>query len=63
MTGPRNSVLGVEKDIIIEKFTRQMPRRFEPAEGDLQFNGVLFDLADDGRCQKVELINFWEPAI
>jgi metallophosphoesterase (TIGR00282 family) len=61
MTGPRDSVLGVEKEIIIDRFTRQMPRRFEPAEGDLQFNGALFDLADDGCCQAVELINFWEP--
>ena len=60
MTGPRDSVLGVEKDIIINKFTRQLPQRFEPAEGDLQFNGVLFDLASGGRCQSVELINFWE---
>jgi calcineurin-like phosphoesterase len=62
MTGPRDSVLGVEKDIIIEKFTRHMPRRFEPAGGDLQFNGVFFDLTEDGRCQALELINFWEPA-
>ena len=60
MTGPRDSVLGVEKEIIINKFIRQHSRRFEPAEGDLQFNGVLFDLADDGRCRTVELINFWE---
>jgi len=63
MTGPRDSVLGVDKDIIIDKFTRQIPKHFEPAKGDLQFNGVLFDLADTGRCQGLELINFWEQAI
>ncbi|MCL1816667.1 MAG: TIGR00282 family metallophosphoesterase [Clostridiales bacterium] len=63
MTGPRDSILGVEKQIIIEKFLRQKSRRFEPAGGDLQFNGVLYDLAADGHCQAVELINFWETAI
>jgi metallophosphoesterase (TIGR00282 family) len=63
MTGPRDSVLGVEKEIIIEKFISYHSRRFEPAEGDLQFNGVLFDLADNGRCRAVELINFWEAGI
>ena len=60
MTGPRDSVLGVEKDIIIDKFLGRRSRHFEPAQGDLQFNGVLFDLAADGRCRTVELINFWE---
>jgi metallophosphoesterase (TIGR00282 family) len=63
MTGPRDSVLGVKKDIIIEKFTRHMTRRFEPAAGDIQFNGVLFDLAADGRCRAAELINFWEEGL
>ena len=61
MTGPRDSVLGVDKDIIIEKFLYQMPRHFEPANGDLQFNGILLDLADNGHCRRIELINFWEP--
>ena len=60
MTGPRDSVLGVDKDIIIERFISQKSRRFEPAGGDIQFNGVLFDLAADGRCRTVESLNFWE---
>ena len=60
MTGPRDSVLGVEKDIIIDKLIGRRSRRFEPAEGDIQLNGVLFDLADNGRCTALELINFWE---
>ena len=63
MTGPRDSVLGVEKDIIIDKFIGRRSRRFEPATGDLQFNGVLFELAADGRCHTVEPINFWEQAL
>src|SRR6266852_4138097 len=33
MTGPVDSVIGVDKDIIIQRFLTQMPIRFEPAKG------------------------------
>jgi metallophosphoesterase (TIGR00282 family) len=44
MTGPADSVIGVKKDIVIEKFITQLPRRFEVAEGLYQFNAVLVEL-------------------
>jgi len=62
MTGPRDSVLGVDKDIIIQKFRTGFSPRFEPAHGDLQFNGVVFDIDDKGKCRSVETVNFWEPS-
>lgn len=46
MTGPADSVIGVKKDIVIEKFITQMPRRFEVAEGLYQFNAVLVEIDD-----------------
>jgi len=63
MTGPRDSVLGVDKDIIIEKMLTNMPIRFEPARGDLQFNGVIISLNEKGKAVDTELVNFWEPAL
>ena len=54
---------GVDKDIIIERFLTGYSRRFETAHGDLQFNAVVFDLNDDGRCNSVETVNFWQPAL
>ncbi len=63
MTGPKDSILGVERDIIIDKFLGKLPRRFEPAHGDRQFNGVIFDLATNGRCQNIETLNFSEAAL
>ena len=33
MTGPLNSVIGVKKELAIQKFLTQMPRRFEVASG------------------------------
>lgn len=63
MTGPRDSVLGVDKEIIVQRFLTGFSPRFEPARGDLQFNGVLFDLAEDGSCSRVEPLNFWQAAL
>jgi len=62
MTGPRDSVLGVDKDAVIRRFVTHLPTRFEPAAGDLQFNGVILDLDSGGRCRSMETINFMEPS-
>ena len=63
MTGPRDSVLGVDKDIIIQRFLTGISPRFETASGDLQFNAVLFDLNDDGTCSSVERVDLWQSAL
>ncbi|MEG6615679.1 TIGR00282 family metallophosphoesterase [Peptococcaceae bacterium 1198_IL3148] len=44
MTGPRDSVIGVQKDIILKKFKTGLPQRFEVANTDYQFNAVLIDI-------------------
>lgn len=63
MTGPRDSVLGVDKEIIINRFITGLPSRFETAHGDLQFNGIVFDIDDNGCCRDIKTINFWQPAL
>ncbi len=63
MTGPRDSILGVEREIIIGRFLTGVSPRFEVASGDLQFNGVIFDIGPDHKTQKMELLNFWQPAL
>lgn len=63
MTGPRDSILGVDKDIIISRFITGVSPRFEIATGDLQFNGVVFDIGEDNRCQSVETVSFWQPSL
>ncbi|MDO8736880.1 MAG: TIGR00282 family metallophosphoesterase [Thermoleophilia bacterium] len=50
MTGPRNSVIGVKKQIIIQRFLTQMPVRFEVAEDDVWIEGVLVSANDEGRA-------------
>lgn len=45
MTGPYESILGMEPEIIIRKFTSQLPARFEVAKGETsQFNGVIVEV-------------------
>lgn len=41
MTGPIDSVIGVVKEIIIQRFVSQMPARFEPAKGPNRLHGAV----------------------
>lgn len=54
MTGPRNSVIGVDKQIILQRFLTQMPVKFEVAEGDVWIEGVLITADDQGRATAIE---------
>lgn len=57
MTGPRDSVLGVDKDLVLQKFLTQMPVRFEVAEGIAQLNALLLDVDEStGKTIKVQRI-------
>ncbi len=55
MTGPYDSVIGVKKELIIEKFLNNMPIRFEPAEGDVRLCGVVIDCDEaTGRARSIQ---------
>lgn len=57
MSGPYDSVIGVEKDAVIKKFLDQMPARFEPAKGDSRLSGVLIEARlEDGRAVSIQRI-------
>ena len=57
MTGPYDSIIGVQKEIILRKFLTQMPAKFEAAEGDARLCAVLIR-ADEatGRATSIERI-------
>lgn len=44
MTGPEESVIGVAKETVIERFLTRMPVRFEVAEGPALLCGLLAEL-------------------
>ena len=58
MCGVIDSVLGVDKDIVIEKFRNGMPVRFDGANGDCMINGCVFTIDEkSGKCTGTELID------
>src|SRR5712664_2850993 len=55
MTGPTDSVIGVDKDIALDRFISQMPNRFEPAKGPVALHGALIKVdAETGRGLSIE---------
>ena len=57
MTGPYDSVIGMDKESVIRKFLNQLPARFEVAKGDVRLCGVLIDLdLASGRAHSIQRI-------
>ncbi|MBW1973717.1 MAG: TIGR00282 family metallophosphoesterase [Deltaproteobacteria bacterium] len=57
MTGPVDSVIGINKDIAIKRFLSQMPYKFEVAKGEVELNGVIIDVEDiSGKCINISKI-------
>ncbi len=58
MTGPHDSVIGVEAAAAITRMRTGLPIRFTPARGDVRLEGVLVECHSDGRarlCQPVRV--------
>lgn len=47
MTGPSDSILGMEKQSIIERFLSARPTRFEVAAGPMQMQGVIMHFDEE----------------
>jgi metallophosphoesterase (TIGR00282 family) len=54
MTGPRDGVIGVERDLAIRRFLTQTPVKFGTAAGASWLNAVLVEAGDDGRARSIE---------
>jgi metallophosphoesterase (TIGR00282 family) len=55
MTGPYDSVIGVEKEPVIQRFLTGMPTRFETAKGDPRLAAVVVDAdPESGRARGIE---------
>lgn len=44
MTGPKNSVIGMDVGVSIKRFETTLPEKYKLAEGECIFNGVIFDV-------------------
>jgi metallophosphoesterase (TIGR00282 family) len=55
MTGPYESVIGVESELIIGRFLRGMPTRFETATDGAKLCGVVVEIDErSGRATRIE---------
>ena len=61
MTGPHDSIIGMEKEPSLARFLNAMPSRFEPATGNPRLNGAVIE-ADDktGRATRITRISYSE---
>jgi 2',3'-cyclic-nucleotide 2'-phosphodiesterase len=56
MTGPHDSVIGVQAELAIRQMRTGMPVRFETASGDVRIEGVLVECGADGRATRCETV-------
>ncbi len=58
MTGSFDSVIGIKKEIAIEKFLSQIPVRFEVAKKDTRLNAVTMEIDEEsGKAFAIERIS------
>jgi metallophosphoesterase (TIGR00282 family) len=57
MTGPHDSVIGVEADLAIRRMRTGLPVRFATAQGGVRIEGALIDCdSDSGRALGIEAV-------
>ena len=59
MTGPRDGIIGMEREVVLQRFLTQMPNRFTAVEkGPAVFSSVLFDIdVTSGRARSVRRLD------
>ena len=57
MCGPWDSVIGVKKELVIERFLTARPISFEPAKKDVWLQGALLDIDEaTGKARSIERV-------
>jgi calcineurin-like phosphoesterase len=57
MCGPWDSVIGVKKELVIERFLTARPISFEPAKKDVWLQGALVDIDEaTGKARSIERV-------
>jgi len=59
MTGPYDSVIGLSKDVAIKRFLNQIPVRYQIADSEARFCGVIISIdVQSGRANSIERISY-----
>ncbi len=58
MVGPRDGCIGMDKDVVIQRFLTGMPNRFVVASGPVTFNSVLVTInGSTGRATSIQRVD------
>jgi 2',3'-cyclic-nucleotide 2'-phosphodiesterase len=58
MTGPRDSVIGMGRDEVLQRFLTLLPARFDVAAGPAQLNAVVVEVDDQtGRARRIQRVS------
>lgn len=58
MTGPKNSVIGMDIEASIKRFETTLPEKYKLAEGECIFNAVIFEIDDEtNKVTQIKRIN------
>ncbi len=59
MTGPHESVIGMDRGAMVKRFLDALPAKFEVAAGDARLNGVVVDVDEaTGRARSISRLRF-----
>lgn len=57
MTGPADSVIGMDKRGVLERFVTQMPQKFEVGKDDIEVQGVMLTIEkNEKKCIEIKRI-------
>jgi metallophosphoesterase (TIGR00282 family) len=58
MVGPRDSCIGMDKDVVLQRFLTGVPNRFVVASGPVTFNSVLVTInGSTGRATSIQRVD------
>lgn len=58
MVGPRDSCIGMDKDVVVKRFLTAVPARFQVAAGPVTFNSVLITInGPTGRATSIQRVD------
>ncbi len=63
MVGPRDGILGMERQSVLQKFRTGLPVRFVVDEGKWHFHAVFIELDASGLAKKMETIRIYEEDV
>src|SRR6266511_1406419 len=58
MVGPHDGVIGMQTEIVLERFLRGLSTKFEPCDGEIKLNGLMVDVDEEtGKATRVERLS------